>query len=76
VSVHISVLRKKLLPHNIEISTMRGFGYGLRKESRRKICQRLLEYDAELIPTTQSPKGQAAPPKRRARAEQQESLIR
>src|SRR5262249_22458021 len=59
VSVHISVLRKKLLPHGIEISTLRGFGYALRRESRRKICQRLSKYDAELIPTA------PPPPKRR-----------
>ena len=66
VSVHISVLRKKLLPYGIEISTLRGFGYGLRKESRRKICQRLAKYDAELIPTSEGP------PKRRARTDQLE----
>jgi DNA-binding winged helix-turn-helix (wHTH) protein len=52
VSVMISTLRKKLLPHGIEIATLRGFGYGLRKESRVKICRRLAKYDAGLIPTT------------------------
>jgi DNA-binding winged helix-turn-helix (wHTH) protein len=66
VSTHVSVLRKKLLPYNIEISTIRGFGYSLRKESRRKICQRLSKYDAELIPTA------PPPPKRRGRTAQQE----
>jgi DNA-binding winged helix-turn-helix (wHTH) protein len=51
VSVLIHALRKKLLLHGIEISTLRGFGYGLRKESRKKICTRLAKYDAGLIPT-------------------------
>jgi DNA-binding winged helix-turn-helix (wHTH) protein len=76
VSVHINMMRKKLLPYSIEIITMRGFGYGLRKESRRKICQRLAEYDAELIPTAPSPKGRAAlPPKRRSAHIDQSELV-
>jgi DNA-binding winged helix-turn-helix (wHTH) protein len=56
VSVLISGLRKKLAVHNIEISTLRGFGYGLRKESRKKICGRLAKYDAGLISTTPRPR--------------------
>jgi len=55
VSVMISVLRKKLAPHGIEIVTLRGFGYGLHKASRAKICRRLSKYDAALIPTTPLP---------------------
>jgi DNA-binding winged helix-turn-helix (wHTH) protein len=66
VSVLISVLRKKLLPRGIEIITLRGFGYGLRKESRKKICQQLSKYDAGLIPTTPPPEGRQTPPKCRA----------
>lgn len=62
VSVMISVLRKKLGIHNIEISTLRGFGYGLRKESREKICRRLVKYDAGLIPTTPQSKLKAPAP--------------
>jgi DNA-binding winged helix-turn-helix (wHTH) protein len=57
VSVLISGLRKKLIVYNIEISTLRGFGYALRKESRGKIYRRLVKYDAALIPTSpQKPK--------------------
>src|SRR4051812_20187483 len=50
VSVMISVLRKKLSVHNVEITTLRGFGYALRKESRGKICRRLAKYDAGFVP--------------------------
>ena len=56
VSVVISGMRKKLIVHNIEISTLRGFGYALRKESRDRICRRLAKYDAGLIPTTPRPR--------------------
>jgi hypothetical protein len=53
MTVLISGLRKKLAPHGLEITTLRGFGYGLRKESREKICRRLAKYDAGLLSTTQ-----------------------
>jgi DNA-binding winged helix-turn-helix (wHTH) protein len=62
VSVLISGLRKKLIVYGIEISTLRGFGYGLRKESRVKICRRLAKYDAGLIPTTPQSKLKAPKP--------------
>jgi DNA-binding winged helix-turn-helix (wHTH) protein len=63
VSVLISGLRKKLIVYNIEITTLRGFGYALRNESRGKICRRLAKYDAGLISTTPNQTGlTAAPP--------------
>ena len=56
VSVVISGMRKKLAIYGIEISTLRGFGYGLRRESRGKICRRLAKYDAGLLSTTPRPR--------------------
>jgi len=44
--VLISRLRKKLAAHEIEITVLFRLGYGLRKQAREKICQRLAEYDA------------------------------
>jgi hypothetical protein len=74
--VLLSRLRKRLTDHDIEITRLRGLGYGLGKPAREKIYRRLAEYDA-LVPLP--PKGRtrqqaAAPPKRRARADQSELL--
>jgi hypothetical protein len=62
VSVMVCVLRRKLSVYGIEIVTLRGFGFALRKESRGKICRRLAKYDAGLIPITPNQTGMAAAP--------------
>jgi len=66
------MLRKKLLPHGIEITTLWGFGYGLHREAREKLRQQLATYDAKLIPVIDRPRSKPkAPPKRRARTDQE-----
>ena len=36
IDVHICHIRRQLLPHGIEIETLRGYGYQLSREHRRK----------------------------------------
>jgi hypothetical protein len=52
VSVLIWKLRKDLLPHGIEISTLPKLGYALRQGSREKILRRLAEHDAVIAATS------------------------
>jgi len=68
VRVLVCVLRKKLAVHNIEITALWKLGYGLCKEAREKIYRQLAKYDAGF---TTPPEGRAAPPKRRARVDQE-----
>jgi hypothetical protein len=52
VSLLIWRLRKDLLPHGIEISTLSKLGYALRQGSREKILRRLAEHDALISATS------------------------
>jgi hypothetical protein len=71
VRVLICMMRKKLATYHGEITALHKLGYGLRKGSREKIYRLLAKHDAGFITATPPPEGQAAPPKRRARTDQE-----
>jgi hypothetical protein len=50
MKVFLSLLCKKLAPHDISIKNARGIGYYLRKEVRASIYQHLAQYDANNTP--------------------------
>jgi hypothetical protein len=49
----LSLLRKKLATHAIEITHAHGIGYYLGKESRQSLYQQLAQHDANNIPKRQ-----------------------
>jgi hypothetical protein len=67
----LSKLRKKLAAYDIEITSLRKLGFGLRMETREKICRQLAEYDQLIAPPGEKPPSRAAPAKRRARTDQE-----
>jgi hypothetical protein len=57
--VLISSLRKKLAAHDIRITTVSSLGYGLDRDARDKIHQRLARYDAGEMPARPRAKNEA-----------------